>query len=389
MSQDSNLYADVIVVGGGMIGSAVAIGFAARGFSVAVIDPFIPPEVDLNTPPDCRISAVSASSITLLDSLGVWASVEAMRSQPYHTMSVWEESWSRVDLTASSIQLPLLGHMVENQILQRCLFDACQAHDNITWYAVGFESLTGLNNKQVKLSNSQVISGHLVIGADGGHSRVRQSASIGTSGWQYNQQVLGVVVSHSGEFDPYCTWQKFEPTGPLAYLPLSHDYGCFIWYNDADKLNQLMAVSDTELAASIANEFPVSDVEFTVVNKAKFPIHRHHAHRYFKDNVVLVGDAAHSINPLAGQGLNLGFLDISALLNCFDNWQPTMPVHTRAREYETQRRRHNQTVMNAMDVFYQSFSNTNLLLKVARNAALYCSKNQSIQTKILRYTLGL
>ncbi len=388
VSQDSN----ITVIGGGMIGSCLGLGLAQQGHPVSIVEPYQPKPFDAQESPDCRVSAVSISSIKLLKSLNVWQRIMDMRSQPYNTMTACEYDAAKVELTAESVGQTCLGHMIENGVLQRALYEACMAHDNIQWLNHGFKQLVSNNanhGKSVILDNGQKVSTSMVVAADGANSRVRNALSIGVTGWQYKQHVLGVVIEHDGDIDNSCTWQQFSPSGPMAYLPLYDNYGCLVWYHTPEVVKELSNANTDTLQQHIIQAFPAVLGDFKVIKKASFPIARHHAQRYSRDNVVLVGDAAHSINPLAGQGLNLGFHDVNTLLKLIKEDLSAESLTRIFREYETIRRPHNQAIMTAMDVLYATFSNDFLPAKITRNLAMKLASNGFLNKKILRYALDL
>ncbi|MGY0564910.1 MAG: FAD-dependent monooxygenase, partial [Paraglaciecola chathamensis] len=180
-------------------------------------------------------------------------------------------------------------------------------------------------------------------------------ANIGTQGWQYRQQAFAIqIVTHAAPQD--ITWQQFIPTGPVAFLPMYEQFASLVWYNTSDNIKRLKALSKSALKQEIKHAFPDELVDFDVMNTAHFPLMRMHANQYVKNNVVLVGDAAHAINPLAGQGVNLGFKDVAALLECIDDKVPTLDI---MQKYEAKRRRDNLLMMSAMDAIYGTFNQRN------------------------------
>ncbi|MGM8892253.1 FAD-dependent monooxygenase, partial [Psychrobacter sp. 1Y1] len=167
----------------------------------------------------------------------------------------------------------------------------------------------------LKLDNGDSLTTRLLIGADGANSMVRQWANIGITGWDYAQSAMLINIETAAKQQDV-TWQQFTPSGPRSLLPLPGNNASLVWYDDANKIAQLSQLNNLALKAQIVQYFPARlDRDFNVVNKASFKLTRRHAQVYYRDNLVILGDAAHTINPLAGQGVNLGFKDVDALIN--------------------------------------------------------------------------
>jgi 2-octaprenyl-3-methyl-6-methoxy-1,4-benzoquinol hydroxylase len=207
-------------------------------------------------------------------------------------------------------------------------------------------------------------------------------------GWQYSQQVLAIQIkTHGAQQD--ITWQQFTPSGPVAFLPLYDGYASLVWYQQSDYIRQLKNLPKQKLKEQILVNFPSELGDFDVLELASFPITRMHAHQYVKNNVVLIGDAAHSINPLAGQGVNLGFKDVAELLEGFSH-TALVDDPNRLHTYEKKRRRDNLIMMSAMDVIYTTFSNHNFVLNVLRNVGLkLANKSGPIKRQVMKYAMGL
>ncbi len=383
---------DIIIVGGGMVGCATAVGLAQEGLEVLLIEPKQPQPYDEKAPPDLRVSAINLASQRLLDSLHAWDILMQMRVHPYRQLSVWEDS-GRCDFCADDVNQPLLGYFVENRLLQLALLERANHLDSLD---ICFnESVTQAAFStpcNVTLSNGQALTCGWVIAADGANSPMRKQAGIATQGWSYAQDVLAITVKMAaGPHD--ITWQQFSPNGPMAFLPLHNHHAELIWYHNRERINMLKSLPTAELKNEIIQAFPKELGDFTIIKSASFPIQRLHAKHYFKNNLVLVGDAAHCINPLAGQGVNLGFKDIATLINLVkQQGNPHTHYHLRDlfQKYEKSRRYDNLLMMSAMDGLYAGFSNRISPLHAIRNCGLKMTNHLPIvKRKMLQYAAGI
>jgi 2-octaprenyl-3-methyl-6-methoxy-1,4-benzoquinol hydroxylase len=183
------------------------------------------------------------------------------------------------------------------------------------------------------------------------------------------------------------TWQWFTPTGPRSFLPLKGNQGSLVWYDSPKRIRLLSAMSTTALENEIATHFPKELGDVKVLQSGSFPLVRRHAQSYFKNRCILVGDSAHTINPLAGQGVNLGFKDVAVLLEVLN--QPDWKSEQNLRQYEKRRRLDNLVMQSGMDLFYKTFSNDISAIKLARNTVLKLANNAGpLKEKVLRYALG-
>ncbi|WP_018983928.1 FAD-dependent monooxygenase [Salinimonas chungwhensis] len=386
---------DFCVNGGGLIGAATALGLVRQGYTVALLEPQVPDSFEENQPPDLRLSAFSVASTQLLDSLGAWTRIPESRIRAYDRLSVWENNGARTDFDAAMLDTDRLGYFVENRLVQSACLAAIKAHNNGA-------NLTLFSDKPEKIIFNQPHGAHVVlnaditvqcrwvIGADGANSLVRRQAGIGVSGWQYGQQALGIVVKLATPAAGW-TWQAFHTSGPRAFLPMYDTYGSFIWYDDPATIKSLSQLDDNALTQRIKKAFPGHAGDFKIVKKAAFPLTRMHAQQYIKHQAVLLGDAAHTINPLAGQGVNIGYKDVKAFLALTDvHRSPQSLSEGLKMSYEPQRRRDNLAMMSAMDGLYWLFSNDNPPLKWLRNQLLSVAQNAlPAKRHVLKYAMGI
>ena len=396
---------DFCINGGGMVGAALALGLAQQQFKVAVIEPYLPATYSAEDGPDLRVSAISEASVTLLKALGAWDHIAAMRVKPYTGLSVWDDPSHRTDFTAQSIDMPQLGFFVENRLLQLGCHEALKQYENVELISgQTVQDIQLANTAKVHFSNGRTIEAKWLIGADGANSQVRQAAGIGTTGWQYAQQAMGITIKMEKPVEPV-TWQQFTSSGPKAFLPMFDNYASLVWYDSPDELKRIKSLKASQLESEILETFPYeltkNDNSFSVVDKAVFPLTRSHANHYVKGCSVLIGDAAHTINPLAGQGVNLGFKDIEAFLsvtakvNSSQSSGDLMLTDKRflqmlINDYERPRKRDNLIMMSAMDGFYTLFSNDIAPIKWVRNQLLSVAQRmEPAKQQVLKYAIGL
>ncbi|MBV7300503.1 2-octaprenyl-3-methyl-6-methoxy-1,4-benzoquinol hydroxylase [Enterovibrio paralichthyis] len=382
---------DIIVVGGGMVGAATALGLAKQGKRVAMVERAAPKPFDPEQPMDLRVSAISPASVALLKSLKVWDSVLGMRLCPYRRLETWEHPECRIRFSADSMDLSELGFIVENRVLQLALWQACEAQENleVTCPANILAMLPDSQGHIVELDDGTILHGRWLVGADGANSRVRDYAKIGVTAWDYRQHCMLVnVKTELPQQD--ITWQWFTPDGPRSFLPLPGHQGSLVWYDSPSRIKQLCAMSPQALRSEILQHFPKELGDIEVIRQGAFPLTRRHAQRYFNKGVVVLGDAAHTINPLAGQGVNLGFKDVDALLDVVADAGIEWLSDDVLAAYERKRKPDNLIMQTGMDVFYGGFSNEIAPLKLLRNVGLKLAESSGpIKVQVLKYAMGL
>lgn len=364
---------DVIIIGGGMVGASTALALAQQGWQVALVeDQPVPGLPDSTTPFDVRVSALSPVSMAFLQQLGVWHRIRHTRSAPYRRMRVWDQAGTGdVTFDARDIGLPELGYIVENGLIQAALWESIRNVDNITPFTDSHPTQWRVDGQQVCvcLNDERTLTASLLIGADGGKSWVRQATGIEETHQDYDTaaQVLSVMTAYPQQD---ITWQRFTAHGPQAFLPLAGARGSIVWYDQVEAVKSRHTWSDEELLSALTTAFPAELGKIKAIeHRGYFPIRRMHAQRYSAERTVLVGDAAHTIHPLAGQGVNLGFYDAMALIDCLkdadDLGAPKALAH-----YERMRRADNLITQSGMDLFHHGFRAHNPLLVGSRNLAL-------------------
>lgn len=403
---------DCVVVGGGMVGAASALALAQLGLTVALVEQYEPKSFEKEQKLDLRVSAISLASQYLLEQLSAWSQVMKWRACSYKRLGVWEQEYAYTEFNANDIEQSHLGHIVENRLLQLSLWQQINLQSNIEVFCP--ERLVSLSQNTDKatlvLENSSLMA-KLVIAADGANSHVRQLVNIGITSWDYQQSAMLINVK-TQQPQQDITWQQYLPTGPVAFLPLSKSsfsvensleqseqggYASLVWYHQRDEIKRLSVLSNQKLQQEVLAVFPKRLGGVEVLDKGAFPLTRRHANTYQKNRVLLLGDAAHTINPMAGQGVNLGFKDVKALQTVISNaiahgecWHEENVL----ARYEMMRRKDNLLMQSTMDVLYHAFSHPSPLIKTLRNASLLAvSKvpvlNSAIKNKALAYACGI
>lgn len=306
---------DVAVVGGGMVGAAAALALARAGVATALLEARAPQAWDAANEVDLRVVGLAPSSIALLDEMGVWTSICTSRASPYTHMHVWDgESGAAIDFDAAGEGRDLLGCIVENNLVQWTLWQALEAAGVRRLCPAevhGFEARE--DRVTLELAGGESLSARLLVAADGAASPLRDMAGIATRGRDYAQRAVVAHVaterSHAGT-----AWQRFLPGGPLALLPLADGRSSVVWSLPEDEAQRVLALDDAAFrdALGLASDFRLGRITATT-KRAAFPLRLQLAECYQAERFVLLGDAAHAVHPLAGQGVNLGLRDVAEL----------------------------------------------------------------------------
>ena len=306
---------DVAVVGGGMVGAAAALALAEAGFATALLEAREPAPWSAEQEVDLRVVGLAPSSIALLDELGVWASIREARSGPYAHMHVWDaESGASIHFDAANEGRDLLGHIVENNLVQWRLWLALEAAGVQRLCPAEVKGFEAQDDRiQLDLADGQSIAARLLVAADGAGSPLRKLAGIETRGRDYAQRA---VVAHVRTERPHqgTAWQRFLPDGPLALLPLADGRSSVVWSLPDDEAKRVLALDDDAFLAAlgVASDFRLGRIVGSTP-RAAFPLKLQLATTYQAERFVLLGDAAHAVHPLAGQGVNLGLRDVAEL----------------------------------------------------------------------------
>lgn len=375
----------VLINGGGMVGAAAALAFAKEGADVTLLEPKPPAIQGADAQPDwdLRISSVNNSHWEWLLSLGVGEFIRSQRVFDYDQLSVTAPGAHQLSFHASEVACERLGVMVENNALQQALWTQLRTHNNVSIRLR--ETLTELDcsARTAVTSQGDALNFDLLLGCDGAHSKVAQLAGVGYRGWDYDQRCLLAIATVKNSL-PAETWEVFRPQGPYALLPLTDGKACLIDYGLRDSVHKLER-NPTALQAQLKQTFSPHIGEFELLKSASFPLQRKHANRYVTANsVVLLGDSAHSIHPMAGQGVNLGFADVRCLIEALK----AKPQTTALKAYETTRQRENAKMMRMMDCLQIGWRSTHPLMQLTAKLSLSLASVSVIKRWLLRQAMG-
>ncbi|MCC5884586.1 MAG: UbiH/UbiF/VisC/COQ6 family ubiquinone biosynthesis hydroxylase [Halomonas sp.] len=382
-AQQSGTRFEVIVVGGGMVGAALAALLGQAGIAVALLDARaepLPAESVGKGQPAMRVSALTPVSQRLLEGLGVWPWMAARRVTPYCFMQVWDSDGSgEVNFSAEQAGVPLLGHIVENDVilaaLERRLAELPTVSIQLGMRVTGLESTT--EGRVVVLEDGRRLTAPLVVAADGARSPLRDLARIEVKAHDTGHEAVVTTVRTQREHGGVAR-QVFRDSGPLAFLPLTVDgdahYCSIVWSTSPEQAARLTALEPVALARELEAAFESRLGAVEVVDRAlSVPLIQRHAESYVKSGFALVGDAAHSIHPLAGQGVNLGLMDVAVLAEELVTarrrgvglGEPRMLAR-----FARRRRGDNSTMLALMDGFRLLFGTRHPLVTLTRNLGL-------------------
>ena len=356
---------DITIIGAGIVGLSLANSLTESGLRIALIDPR-----DLNSLPplqdyDLRVSAITPASTRIFKRLNVWHLIEQQRVTPYHAMRVFDaEADGEISFSSYLFGQAYLGHIVENSVIIRALFQRLQVFPNIDCYFN--QQAETLEGKELQLKSGESLTSDLIVGADGANSWLRQQAGFELKERAYGHQAIVATVKTER---PHANtaWQNFHHTGPVALLPLSDPhYSSLVWSSSED----LMPLSDEDFSRQLSREFPDDLGEINLASqRLAFPLRYRHAKTYIKPGIALVGDAAHTIHPLAGQGVNLGLLDAACLSEAVSKARDINDPRL-LRRYNRHRQGHNRLMATSMDAFKYLFASHQPSLIMARNQGL-------------------
>ena len=387
---------DVVIVGAGMVGSTLACSLAKTTLRVGVLEARPPVTAWDADSIDLRVSAVTAASQQIFKGLGAWDEMVAQGVSPFREMHVWDAGGDgAIHFDSADIGEDRLGYIVENRVIQKALFDRMMMQENVEFICPA--RLTSMDihsdTADLELEGGRRIKARLVVGADGGNSQVRQLAGIGTQGWSYDQKAIVATVKTT---EPHreTAWQRFLPEGPLAFLPLRSGGCSIVWTTSPARADELLGMDEQTFMDELTQAFDTKLGRIMECGpRAAFPLRLQHVNSYVKERLALIGDAAHTIHPLAGQGVNLGLLDAAALSEVLgvarEKGHDIGAFHV-LRRYERWRKGDNLLVMAVMDGFKRLFGSSLEPLRTLRNFGLNLTNAaMPVKNQIMLHAMGL
>ncbi|WP_351014478.1 FAD-dependent oxidoreductase [Shewanella sp. AC91-MNA-CIBAN-0169] len=385
---------DVAIVGGGMVGLATAIGLANADLNVVVIDAGTTQAV--SGEPKLRVSAINKASQQLLENLGAWQYLDDSRVSPYQKMSVWDkDGLGKIEFDAHSISEAYLGSIIENDAISYALAKRASEISNITYIENQRLERVAFGEREawLTLANGDNVSAAVVVAADGANSWVRQQCSIPLTFWDYGHHAIVATVRTELAHDATAR-QAFLPGGPLAMLPLYDDNLCsIVWSVSPDQAEQLLALDEIEfgkaLTAALDGRLGMCQV---ISERQSFPLRMRYARHFARHRLVLAGDAAHTIHPLAGQGVNLGFLDAASIIETFTELHEQgkdLGEYSHLRALERWRKAEAMEMIATMEGFKRLFAGSNPLKKAIRDIGLTLVDNVAgLKTVFIKQAMG-
>jgi len=388
---------DVAIVGGGMVGLALSCGLQGSGLRVAVLEQQVPEPLADDAPPALRVSAINAASERLLSHLGVWSTIIARRAGCYHGMEVWDkDSFGRITFDDHSMGYDHLGYIVENAVIQQALWEKARQCQDVTLFApAGVQQVAwGENDAFLTLQDGTMLTARLVVGADGANSWLRNKADIPLTFWDYHHHAL-VATIRTDEPHQAVARQVFHNDGILAFLPLNDAHLCsIVWSLPPDQAKAMQQASDEAfnqaLCMAFDNRLGLCHVES---ERQVYPLTGRYARHFAGHRLALVGDAAHTIHPLAGQGVNLGFMDVAELiteLRRLRSQGKDIGQHLYLRRYERSRKHSAAMMLAGMQGFRELFAGAHPAKKLLRDMGLKLADTlPGVKSQLLRQALGL
>jgi 2-octaprenylphenol hydroxylase len=381
----------IIIIGAGLVGSSIALALHKAGFAVKLIDATPTVDIKINTQPDLRCSAIVPSSIGFFKQIGIWDDIQQYRFGTFKGMQIWHETASEksIELKSQEKGLKELGFIIENSVMQRALNQALLKNEVAMIRPVKTEKIT-INEDDATViysddqGNTISETAKLIIAADGGNSWVREHLGFDIKKYDYQQNAIVTYVRHQQSHHNIAR-QVFTPTGPVAFLPLyENNLSSIVWSADTLIAQELMKESEPDFNQKLTQKMGCFLGEITESGpRVAFPLQQKHVKEYAKSRVVLIGDAAHTVHPLAGQGLNLGFSDaqqLSEILIATQKKRRDIGAIDTLRKFERARKTKNTMMLAAIDFCHNGFRFSNEIVHYM-TSHLFSLSNESVMFK--------
>jgi 2-octaprenylphenol hydroxylase len=392
----SSMKYDVVIVGGGMAGLAMAAMLAqCASFSIAVLESR-PQFANWQASQPChRISAFAMSSQRIFKSLGIWKTLVEKRVSPFERIDVLDaQKNGSISFDSREISEPVLGYIIENNLIEATLTALLNTYSNVQLQThVKLQTLMNTDhNVLLTLTDGSQVQADLVIAADGAYSWLRQAADIQVKTVDYHQKGLVATVTTEHPHQKIAR-QHFLSTGPLAFLPLQDSHQCsIVWSLPSEMADQYQAMSQDEFVNMLEQAFSceLGKIEH-VSERFLFPLIYREVDEYVKGRVVLIGDAAHTIHPMAGQGINMGLLDAASLIDalCDAKFNLSGNVHRYLRQYERARKADNGIMLNGVHMLQRLFVSEVESLQTIRSLGLNVTNQCAwLKNQFTRHAIG-
>jgi 2-octaprenylphenol hydroxylase len=387
---------DILIIGSGIVGSTAALALAKKtNLKIAILDSSSPASWQQDKI-DSRVSAISLSSQRIFEKINVWEKISAKRVSPYTEMHVWDsEGKGEIHFDSRELNQPSLGCIIEDSVMRSSLHENFSRHENLEFFhSIKIISLQKMEDHvELTTDDGKKFATKLLIAADGANSWVRETLAIPTQSQSYHHTAIVATITTEKSHHKTAR-QKFLTTGPLAFLPLLNENQCsIVWSTTETHAENLMQQSEENFCECIAEafEFKLGKILKTS-QRFSFPLTLRHAKNYVQPNVALVGDAAHTIHPLAGQGVNMGLLDAASLVDVITETlqknREFFSLHT-LRKYERKQKAENSTMISTVDALKNLFSTENKSIVSIRNAGLNLTNRWSVIKNIFaNYAAG-
>lgn len=392
---------DAVIIGSGMVGALTANLLLKQGLNIALVDR-ADGYISLSTPPhfDTRVSAISRHSQSLFEQAEVWSLIDDARLTPYYQMQVWDGlGTGEIQFGCDDLHLDSLGHLVENQILLKASLERLSMYSSqvTTYFSTNVTEIQQQENQvSISLDSGAVLEASVLIAADGANSSIRNTVGISTKEWDYNHHAL-VATIELDQSHEHTAWQSFGEEGILAFLPMpsyeNRHFVSIVWSVLPEDAEKLMALDEKafceRLTYAISSKFTVLGLQS---DRLSIPLRQRHATQYVKRNVALIGDAAHTIHPLAGQGANLGFADAGALSDVLGKAKQrgeNLADERVLRRYQRLRMANNIEMAASMEFFKQLYGKQTPLQVLLRNVGLsFVNRQIWLKNHLVKLAIG-